>query len=193
MVAGAWMGLAVKTDGAAVASGAIVDSLIRAKALAEAGINYKEGWILMASTTVKVFIDVFIGVWAFILAIIWCSVIECTPGEKFRPGQIWERFPKFVLGYMATFAATLALGLSSPDWLARLKPAMGEANLFRGIFFAMTFFSIGVVSDFKRLWSEGIGKLAAVYVLCLFGFIIWIGLFISWLFFHGVKPPVVAG
>ena len=34
MVAGAWMALAVKTDGAAVASGAIVDSLIRAKALA---------------------------------------------------------------------------------------------------------------------------------------------------------------
>ena len=37
LVAGAWMGLAVKTDGAAVASGAIVDSLIRAKALAETG------------------------------------------------------------------------------------------------------------------------------------------------------------
>ena len=37
MVAGAWMALAVKTDGAAVASGAIVDSLIRAKALAGPG------------------------------------------------------------------------------------------------------------------------------------------------------------
>ena len=43
MVAGAWMGLAVKTDGAAVASGAIVDSLIRAKALEEMGVNWKEG------------------------------------------------------------------------------------------------------------------------------------------------------
>ena len=39
MVAGAWMGLAVKTDGAAVASGAIAESLIRAKALAVEGIN----------------------------------------------------------------------------------------------------------------------------------------------------------
>ena len=39
MVAGAWMGLAVKTDGAAVASGAIVDSLIRAKALAQTGVK----------------------------------------------------------------------------------------------------------------------------------------------------------
>ena len=70
---------------------------------------------------------------------------------------------------------------------------MGQVNAFRGIFFAMTFFSIGVASNFQKLWSEGIGRLAAVYLLCLFGFIIWIGLFISWLFFHGVKPPVLAG
>ena len=100
MVAGAWMGLAVKTDGAAVASGAITDALIRAKALAEGGINYKPDWIMGAATTVKVFIDVFIGVWAFILAIVWCTVIERRPGEAVRPGQIWERFPKFVLGYV---------------------------------------------------------------------------------------------
>ena len=35
MVAGAWMGLAVKTDGAAVASGTMVDSFILAKAFPE--------------------------------------------------------------------------------------------------------------------------------------------------------------
>ena len=38
---------------------------------------------------------------------------------------------------------------------------------------------------------EGIGKLAAVYVVGLFGFIIWFGLIISWLFFGGVHPPIV--
>ena len=31
---------------------------------------------------------------------------------------------------------------------------------------------------------------AAVYVVCLFGFIVWIGLAISWIFFHGAKPPL---
>ena len=70
------------------------------------------------------------------------------------------------------------------------KAATGEANLFRGIFFVMTFFTIGLVSNFKKLWEEGIGRLAAVYVISLFGFIIWIGLVISWIFFHGVKPPL---
>jgi len=29
--------------------------------------------------------------------------------------------------------------------------------------------------------------------VCLFAFIIWIGLLVSWIFFHGVKPPLVAG
>jgi len=193
MVAGAWMGLAVKTDGAAVASGAVADSLIRAKALATDGVNYKEGWIMGAATTVKVFIDVFIGIWAFILAIIWCSVIECKPGERVRPGQIWDRFPKFVIGYVVTFLVILYIGVNSPALMGKTKAAMGEGNVFRGIFFTMTFFTIGVVSNFKKLWEEGIGKLAAVYLLCLFGFIIWIGLFISWLFFHGVKPPLVTG
>jgi len=193
MVAGAWMGLAVKTDGAAVASGAVTESLIRAKALAMEGVNYKEGWIIGAAATVKVFIDIFIGVWAFVLAIIWCSVIECKPGEKVRVGEIWDRFPKFVIGYVITFAVILYMGLTFPGLMGKTKAAMGEGNVFRGIFFTMTFFSIGVVSNFKKLWEEGIGKLAAVYLLCLFGFIIWIGLFISWLFFHGVKPPVITG
>ncbi|MDD2902414.1 MAG: hypothetical protein PHU44_08250 [Syntrophales bacterium] len=192
MVAGAWMGLAVKTDGAAVASGAIVDSLIRAKALAAQGVNYKAGWMLMTSTTVKVFIDIFIGVWAFILAVIWCSKIECT-GGRIQAGEIWERFPKFVIGYVITFVLMLLICLASPAALKTAKVATGESNIFRVMFFVLTFFTIGVVSNFKKLWEEGIGRLAAVYVLCLFGFIIWVGLLISWIFFHGVHPPIITG
>ncbi len=193
MVAGAWMGLAVKTDGAAVAAGAMADSLIRAKAQAEDGTCYEKDWIMGTATTVKVFIDVFIGIWACILAAIWCTKIDGKPGGKVPFAEIWERFPKFVFGYLFTFLAVLFIALIAPGLTAKAKAAMGEANGFRSIFFAMTFFSIGVVSNFKKLWEEGIGRLAAVYVVCLFGFIIWIGLLISWLFFHGVKPPLAGG
>ncbi len=193
MVAGAWMGLAVKTDGAAVASGAITDALIRAKAIDVMGIEWAEGWILMATTTVKVFIDIFIGVWAFVLAVLWVTVIDRKPGQKVRMGEIWERFPKFVLGYVITFVATLALCVAMPELLDAAKAASSESNVFRQLFFAMTFFAIGVVSNFRKLWEEGIGKLAAIYALCLFGFIIWVGLAISWVFFQGVTPPVVTG
>jgi len=189
MVAGAWMGLAVKTDGAAVASGAIVDALIRSKALALEGINYKEGWMVMTATTVKIFIDIFIGVWAFILAVIWCTKIECT-GGRIKAGEIWERFPKFVLGYVITFVIMLFICLGSANALKTANTAVAGMDNFRVLFFVLTFFTIGVVSNFKKLWEEGIGRLAAVYVLCLFGFIIWVGLLISWIFFHGVKPPL---
>ena len=193
MVAGGWMGLAVKTDGAAVASGAITDALIRAKALAVQGVRYQEGWMVGTTTTVKVFIDVFIGVWAFILAVIWTSAIERRPGERVSPRQIWDRFPKFVIGYVFTFLVILLVGLAAPGLLGKAKAAMGEANVFRGIFFVMTFFTIGALSNFRKLWEEGLGRLAAVYVVCLFGFIIWVGLLVSWIFFHGMKPPLVAG
>jgi hypothetical protein len=40
------------------------------------------------------------------------------------------------------------------------------------------------------LWEEGIGRLAAVYAVSLFGFIIWIGLAISFIFFAGIRPPL---
>jgi len=192
MVAGAWMGLAVKTDGAAVASGQIVDALIRAKALTEQGIKYEPDWIMNTATTVKIFIDIFIGVWAFILAWIWCAKIDNRPGEKIQANEIWKRFPKFVIGYVLTFAIMLILLLNSPDLKASASAATSEANVYRSFFFALTFFSIGLVSNFKKLWEEGIGRLAVVYVIALFGFIIWVGLIISWLFFHGVKPPIIS-
>ncbi len=249
LVAGAWMGLAVKSDGGAIASGAITDALIRAQALDAAGINYAEGWITMTATTVKMFIDIFIGVWAFLLAYIWVAKIDVKPGQKVDAGEIWHRFPKFVIGYVLTFvilvvmcwpaakvmgpadkeiaelkaaaisvetkikatsdATALAALKKEQDgikakqkevndkikepksFLGKAKSASGQGDVFRGLFFLMCFFTIGLVSNFKKLMQEGLGKLAAVYCISLFGFIIWVGLFISWLFFHGVKPPTI--
>jgi uncharacterized membrane protein YadS/RNase P/RNase MRP subunit p29 len=251
LVAGAWMGLAVKTDGAAVTSGAMADGLIRGKALAEAGINYVDGWITMTATTVKMFIDIFIGVWSFILAYIWCKHIDCKPGETVGAGEVWNRFPKFVLGYIATFVIFLLICIGPSDRISESakitkplekeiasiekqlptvtdpmqkaalevklkenkdkvkaeadkikqdKKIMADSNLissetntFRQLFFLLTFFTIGVVSNFKKLWEEGVGRLAIIYCIALFGFIIWIGLAISWIFFHGVKPPIITG
>jgi hypothetical protein len=183
----------VKTDGAAVAGGGITESLILAKSAAE-GIRYQPGWILGTTATIKVFIDIFIGVWAFVLGYIWTNYVNPSKsGDKAKAIEIWERFPKFILGFVLTFAVGLAIALSAPAELAsKLSLSIAEANSFRVIFFILTFFSIGVLSNFKKLWQEGIGKLAAVYLVSLFGFVIWVGLLISWLFFHGVKPPLAS-
>jgi uncharacterized membrane protein YadS len=193
LVAGAWMGLAVKTDGAAVAAGGIAESLVLAKNAAE-GVNYQTGWILGTATTVKVFIDIFIGIWAFVLGYIWTNHINVTRDQdKAKAWEIWQRFPKFIIGFVITFAVGLYLALGTPADIAKKVPAaIGEANTFRVIFFILTFFSIGVLSNFKTLWQEGFGKLVAVYVLSLFGFVIWVGLLISWIFFGGVTPPLAS-
>jgi uncharacterized membrane protein YadS len=191
LVAGAWMGLAVKTDGAAVAAGGISESLILAKNAAE-GIHYQPGWILGMAATIKVFIDIFIGIWAFVLGYIWTNHINATrEADRAKAREIWERFPKFIIGFVLTFLVGLYLALGTPAEIAKNVPAaIGEANTFRVIFFILTFFSIGVLSNFKALWQEGFGKLAAVYLVSLFGFVIWVGLVISWLFFSGIKPPL---
>jgi uncharacterized membrane protein YadS len=191
MVAGAWMGLAVKTDGAAVAAGGITESLILAKNAAE-GIHYQPGWILGTAATIKVFIDIFIGIWAFVLGYIWTNHINVTPdSNKAKAREIWERFPKFIIGFIVTFIVGLYLALGTPADIAKQVPAaIGEANTFRVIFFILTFFSIGVLSNFRTLWQEGFGKLAAVYVVSLFGFVVWVGLAISWIFFSGITPPL---
>ena len=73
----------MKTDGAAVAAGGITEALILAKAAAE-GIRYQPGWILGTTATVKVFIDIFIGVWAFILGYIWTNHINPTSRQGAR-------------------------------------------------------------------------------------------------------------
>ena len=191
LVAGAWIGLAIKTDGAAVAGGGITESLIMAKAAAE-GIKYQPGWILATTTTVKIFIDVFIGIWAFILGYIWTHYID-KRADKVRPVEIWQRFPKFILGFLLVFAVSFWLATGSSGDIAKAVPAAAsEANVFRVIFFILTFFSIGILSDFRKLWQQGFGKLAAVYFVSLFGFVIWVGLLISWLFFAGFKPPLAS-
>jgi uncharacterized membrane protein YadS len=193
MVAAAWMGLAVKTDGAAVAAGGIAEALILSKAAAQ-GINYEPGWLIGTTTTVKVFIDVFIGVWAFVLAVIWTNYINVAEGgERAKVGEIWQRFPKFIVGFVIAFGICFILAATvGPETRAALTPAVGEANTFRVIFFILTFFSIGALSNFRKLWEDGFAKLAAVYFVCLFGFVIWVGFVISWLFFAGMKPPLVS-
>ena len=167
LVAAAWMGLAVKTDGAAVAAGGITDALVLAKNAAN-GVVYQKDSLLATTTAIKIFIDVFIGVWAFILAFIWTRYINVDASDRARPIEIWQRFPKFIVGFALAFALVLAVALlAAKPTATALAGTVKTANTLRVIFFILTFFSIGLLSDFKRLWQAGIGKLAAVCVVSL--------------------------
>ena len=186
MVAAGWMGLAVKTDGAAFSSGEITTALYYPEKADPA-----RELMALTYTTVKVFIDVFIGVWAVLLSAIWSWKIDKREGGKLPLREIWDRFPKFVFGYALTFGVFFVVGLSQPNAIGDLKKGTEQADVFRRLFFVLTFFSMGLATNIRRLWAEGLGRLALVYVVSLFGFVIWIGLAISWLFFHGM--PAAAG
>ena len=56
---------------------------------------------LYTSATIKMIQNVLIGVIAFCVAVFWCAKYECAPGQKVSPMEVWHRFPKFVLGFIA--------------------------------------------------------------------------------------------
>jgi len=64
---------------------------ILAKSAAE-GVHYQIGWLLGTTAAIKVFIDVFIGIWAFILAYIWTNHINVREGDTAKAVEIWQRF-----------------------------------------------------------------------------------------------------
>ena len=193
MAAGSTLGLTVKTDGADAASGEITDELMRSRAAEELGVQWEEGWITSSAVMTKIWIDMFIGVWALVLAMLWLYYVEKRPDEKVEKMQIWWRFPKFVLGYFLAWFGVMGLGLTVIDPNAMefgMDPVEGP---MRKLFFMLTFTCIGLETDFRRLSEEGMGKMAIIYGLALLVIIIPIGWILGYVFHHGMTPPVVGG
>ncbi|HEX7236152.1 MAG TPA: putative sulfate exporter family transporter [Gammaproteobacteria bacterium] len=192
IVNGAALGMTVKTDGADAAAGALLDQLMIARNLQVTGQRWQEGWILSASLLTKIWIDVFIGVWAFVLAIVWIRKVE-KRGDAVRIGamEIWFRFPKFVLGYFVAWLVFLGLASAWPA----LAPALGQgtgvvAGPMRTMLFMLTFVAMGAITDFSKL--KGMGKIALLYGGALVVVIAPIAYVVAYLFHRGLTPPFVA-
>ena len=155
--------------------------------------NYQTGWILGTATTMKVFIDIFIGIWAFVLGYIWTNHINVTPtGQGEGRGNLGA-LPEIHLRLRDHLRCRLYLALGTPADIAKKVPAaIGEANIFRVHLLHSDLLLDRRAVELQTLWQEGFGKLAAVYVVSLFGFVIWVGLLISWIFFGGVTPPLAS-
>lgn len=166
--AGAWMGLSVKTDGAAAASGQIVAGLVNS----EVALN--------TAIMVKIFIDVWIGLIAFVLAFIWVSKIRRQQGTRVNPLEIWFRFPKFVLGYFFTSLFLSLIALSYPTVQAGEKAVQPVISFgtdpLRVVFFALTFVAIGLNTRFKDFRQIGLGKPLSAYAISLALVILWGGI-----------------
>lgn len=190
IVNGAAMGMTVKTDGADAAAGAILDELMVSRHLQTSGEHWQEGWILSAAILTKIWIDVFIGVWAFLLALLWIYKVEQKPGQvSVGLSEIWFRFPKFVIGYFIAWFFYVAIAVWFPEAIDRAAEGAGIVQSpMRKMMFMLTFVSIGIITDFSKL--KGMGKLALLYGIALFVVIAPIAYGVAWIFHRGMMPPL---
>ncbi|WP_156305872.1 YeiH family protein [Sphingobacterium endophyticum] len=134
-VTGAWLGGSIDTTGAVAASGTLVGE--------EA---------LKISTIVKFSQNVLLGIAAFFISIYWTyskSVDDETKKDKPTLKLIWERFPKFVVGFV--FVSLMFSFVISPETNAGIKDSLKS---LQGLWFALAFTSIGLETNFKDLFKQ---------------------------------------
>jgi uncharacterized membrane protein YadS len=91
-----------------------------------------------------------------------------TPGGKPTLGVIWERFPKFVLGFVA--ASLLFSFVLSPATVAGVKDSLKN---IQSLWFVLAFTSIGLETNFADLFRHDNRKpLYAFLIAQLFNIII---------------------
>lgn len=145
--AGAWFGGTIDTTGAVVASGTL---------LGEEALKY--------STIIKFSQNVLIGFAAVAISIFWVlkekRELQTTENKKVNFSQIWQRFPKFVLGFILvslifSFVVPAADVAATKDYLKSVQTA----------FFALAFVGIGLETDFSVLLKTGNGRPAWAFII----------------------------
>ena len=113
--------------------------------------------------------DMFVGVWALLVAILSVTVWErrrASEAERVGGGEIWRRFPKFVLGFLgASMLVTVVLASIDAESSTRFSSeALAPLRTLRGWAFTWTFLSIGFTTRFRELTRFGWRPLAAFAV-----------------------------
>jgi len=133
-VTGAWIGGTIDTTGAVVAAGTLVgDAAVK------------------ISTIVKFSQNVLLGLAAFAISIYWTytqKAPEGMEGNKPSLGLLWERFPKFVLGFVA--ASVLFSFILSPS---AVEATQGGLKSIQTLWFVLAFTSIGLETRFSDLFN----------------------------------------
>ncbi|EPR42096.1 putative protein family UPF0324 [Desulfovibrio sp. X2] len=154
-VTGAWVGTSEFADAAGYAAAQAYGNL----AGHVSGIPGSPEDAVWGFTLMKVVgRDIWIGIWAFIMAIISTTVWGRKSGTKPDPKEIWWRFPKFVLGFFvaSVLMTVITSQYSFADFNHVLKPLLiGPIKALRTWAFIFCFFSIGLTTRFKELASAG--------------------------------------
>lgn len=168
-VGGAWLGGTIDSTGAVVAAGAFLgESAERVAAV------------------VKMIQNILIGVVAFFVAIAWLTRVERDPNApRPSPIEIWRRFPKFIVGFVA--ASLVFSFVLMPAWGSDgVSEVLNQTKVFRGWFFCLAFVAIGLESNFKELAGQLVGGKPIILYIVGQSFNIILTLFAAWMAFGGV-------
>jgi uncharacterized integral membrane protein (TIGR00698 family) len=155
-VAGAWIGTSEFADAAGLAAaqtyGGYAGSVPGIEGHADAAVS--------AFTLMKVIgRDVWIGVWAFVLSLVATTRWERT-GVQSKPdvGEIWRRFPKFVLGFLVA-SAVITVVSKGYDYAAYKKDVLpglvAPLQALRTWAFTFAFLSIGLTTKVREFAAVG--------------------------------------
>lgn len=161
MVSGAWLGGTIDTTGAVVASGELLGE--------EA---------LKTCTIVKFSQNVLLGIAALLLSVSW--TVRKQPGQKVDYRIIWERFPKFVLGFIA--ASLLFSFVLNGETVKATKDSF---KFVQTLWFSLAFVCIGLETNFRDLFQMDDGK-PLVAFLTAQAFNIILTLLVALLLFGGL-------
>ncbi len=166
VVAGAWIGGSELADAAGLAAAAMVSD----KAT-------------QAFTLVKLNRDVMIGVLAFILAIISVTRWDRKEGQPLpSPMVIWDRFPKFVLAFLAaSFLATMWNVQYGKDFAPNVT---ANLNNVRTWLFVLAFLCIGCNTKLQDIRSMGWRPITAFTTVAVVNLIV--GFIMANLLFGGI-------
>lgn len=162
-VTGAWLGGSIDTTGAVVAAG----SLVGEKALE-------------ISTIVKFSQNLLLGLAAFAISIYWSYTKRADSPNVEKPtlGMIWDRFPKFVLGFVA--ASLLFSFFIDAETVSNVKDSLKNIQT---LWFVLAFTSIGLETKFSDLFNSSTQKPLYAFLIAQ-TFNVLITLVIAYLLFN---------
>ena len=145
-----------------------------------------------AAVLVKSIQNILIGFIAFFVAIFFATRVENSGAQKVGAGEIWRRFPKFIIGF--SVASLLASFLFQPVFGGDQVSAINKVlDQYKNWCFVLAFTSIGLDTNFKELAKQMQGgKVLWLYIVGQL-FNIALTLFAVWFLLSGVvfKVPVL--
>ena len=178
ILGGAWIGGTVDSTGAVAAAGAFLGP----KAL-------------QVATVIKMIQNVLIGVTAFCVALYWTTKVEVNTGEKVGYGEIWNRFPKFVIGFLCVsiLMSIISYQLGNPFASAMVDNGTNRISVpLRGWFFGLAFVAIGLTTNFRELGQYFKGGKPLILYVCGQSLNLALTLLMAWIMFYKVFPETLS-